>query len=169
MLIQEKPGYQPQAADTDIQSDRFFFSLLRQKTASERWQMGTVMIRQSRQFSLACLRKQFSHLSTNDFASKVAGAWLQDDCPPGFIPTGTDVTWIQDSAGLAGILHGILTELGIPYYVTGGMAAIAYGEPRTTRDLDIVLAKLDFDYLRRWATSLGLSDQLEQAVIAAGL
>jgi hypothetical protein len=29
---------------------------------------------------------------------------------------------------------------GISYYVTGGVAAVAYGETRTTQDLDVVLA-----------------------------
>lgn len=29
-------------------------------------------------------------------------------------------------------------QLSIPYFVTGGMAAIAYGEPRYTSDLDVV-------------------------------
>lgn len=27
----------------------------------------------------------------------------------------------------------------MPYYITGGVAAIVYGEPRTTRDLDLVI------------------------------
>jgi hypothetical protein len=33
-----------------------------------------------------------------------------------------------------------LSHLGLPYMVTGGAAAIVYGEPRLTNDLDIVLA-----------------------------
>jgi hypothetical protein len=39
--------------------------------------------------------------------------------------------------------------LAIPYYITGGVAAITYGEPRTTRDLDIVLeiSRPDIDRL----------------------
>lgn len=33
-----------------------------------------------------------------------------------------------------------LNEARIPYLVTGGVAAIVYGEPRLTRDIDLVLA-----------------------------
>lgn len=32
----------------------------------------------------------------------------------------------------------IFDKLSIPYFVTGGMAAIAYGEPRYTSDVDVV-------------------------------
>jgi hypothetical protein len=34
----------------------------------------------------------------------------------------------------------ILNHLGIPYLVTGSVAAMAYGEPRLTNDIDIVAA-----------------------------
>lgn len=102
--------------------------------------MGMQMIRQSRQFSLACLKQQFGHLSPDEFARKLAQAWLQEDYSEGFVTKGSDVTWIQDSGSIITIIHQVLTELNIPYYITGGMAAIAYGEPRTTRDVDMVLS-----------------------------
>jgi hypothetical protein len=35
---------------------------------------------------------------------------------------------------------GIFERLGIPYLVTGSVAAMAYGEPRFTNDIDIVAA-----------------------------
>lgn len=132
-------GYQPQAIDTSIDSDAFFFSLLRQRTPSQRLQMGGSMMRDARQLSLVCLNQRFGYLPPVQFARKVALTWLQEDCPEDYIPTGSDMTWIQDSTGLAGLLHRIFNEVGIPYYITGGLAAIAYGEPRTTRDVDIVL------------------------------
>lgn len=33
-----------------------------------------------------------------------------------------------------------LERLGIGYFVTGGVATVVYGEPRFTRDIDIVIA-----------------------------
>ena len=36
------------------------------------------------------------------------------------------------------IVVEILDRLGIPYLVTGSIAAIAHGEPRLTNDIDIV-------------------------------
>jgi hypothetical protein len=42
-----------------------------------------------------------------------------------------------------------LTELGAPYMVTGSVAAILYGEPRVTHDVDIVLDLASGHGLRR--------------------
>lgn len=33
----------------------------------------------------------------------------------------------------------ILDELDIPFAITGGLAVIVYGDPRTTKDIDLVL------------------------------
>ncbi|MEN9818639.1 MAG: hypothetical protein RLZ32_2519 [Gemmatimonadota bacterium] len=41
-------------------------------------------------------------------------------------------------------LHG----LGLPYMVTGGAAAIVYGDPRLTNDIDLVLAMRPADAAR---------------------
>ena len=50
------------------------------------------------------------------------------------------MTWIQDSIQLAAELHDLFIANDISYYVTGGVAAVAYGETRTTQDLDVVVA-----------------------------
>ena len=50
------------------------------------------------------------------------------------------MTWIQDSIALALQLQDIFTDLDIPHFITGGVAAATYGEPRTTRDINIVIA-----------------------------
>jgi hypothetical protein len=132
-------AYQPQSLDTSIESDRIFFHLLRQRSPLQWLKMGHDMVRSARQLSLSSLRSRFGHLSETAFAQKVALAGLQEDLPPNFTPHLNPMTWIQDSTGLTAILHRILTILEVPYYLTGGVAAIAYGEPRTTRDIDIVM------------------------------
>jgi hypothetical protein len=38
------------------------------------------------------------------------------------------------------LFAGKLNQLGVPYMVTGATAAIVYGQPRVTNDLDVVLA-----------------------------
>ena len=45
----------------------------------------------------------------------------------------------MDPSELLERLAGTLTDLGIPYLVTGSMATIAYGEPRFTNDIDVVI------------------------------
>ena len=134
------PGYRPQADDTGTETDLLCFYLLNQRTATERVGMAASMIQSARRLSLHCLSRQFAHLSPQAFARKLAEAWLQEDCPPNYIPTGSEMTWIQDSTELAAQLHRIFAAVGVPYYVTGGTAAITYGEPRTTRDLDVVIS-----------------------------
>lgn len=90
--------------------------------------------------SLEAQRPQYPELSSNDFALHIARCWLQEDYPVGYVPSGCEMTWIQDSGSLAAQLHQIFERLGTPYFITDGLAAIAWGEPRTTRDVDIVLA-----------------------------
>jgi hypothetical protein len=132
--------YRSQSEDTSVETDRFFFERLRQVSAIDRWKMADAMMRDARQMSLWSLKRRFGKLGPIALAQKVAQAWLQEDYPKHYIPLGTEMTWIQDSSTLAAELHQIFRALQIPYYITGGVAAIVYGEPRTTRDLDVVLA-----------------------------
>jgi len=44
-------------------------------------------------------------------------------------------------------ITGILNQLSIPYHVTGGLAAIAYGSKREIYDIDIDIPEKDFGKL----------------------
>jgi len=135
-----KPGYRPQSSDTTPEADLLGFWLLKQRTPEQRLLMGSSMNKNARRFAINCFRQRFFELKEPEFAQKLAQAWLAEDCPQHYIPTGDEMTWVQDSISLAEILHPIFESLNIPYYITGGVAAIAYGEVRTTRDLDIVIS-----------------------------
>lgn len=152
-----KPGYRPQAEDTTVETDLLMFRLLRQRTATARLKMAASLTRSARKLSLSSLRQHFGHLSPTQFTQKIALAWLQEYCPPNFIPTEESEMWIQDSVSLATKLHPIFEELGIAYYITGRVAAIAYGEPRTTQDLDLVMAisPLDIERLSEALSQVG--------------
>jgi hypothetical protein len=56
-------------------------------------------------------------------------------------------------------LAAILNRLGIRFHLTGGVSTIAYGEPRMTQDIDVVVDP------RRLAVCLG---EFLDAVVAAG-
>ncbi len=150
-----KPGYRPQAEDTTVETDLLTFHLLRQRTPTERLKMAASLTRSARKLSLSSLRQHFGELSPQQFAKKIAFAWLQEYCPSNYIPTSDPQMWIQDSISLAVKLHPIFKELGISYYITGGVAAISYGEPRTTQDLDLVIkiSPLDIERLSCVLTS----------------
>lgn len=145
MTLQQIPkllapkGYRPQAADISVEADLLDFYLLRQRSVTERVAIAVSLMDGARAFSLQCLKQQFAHLDPQQFARKLAEAWLQEDYPPNYTPGGSQLTWIQNSPALAAQLHAIFEAAGIPYYITGGVAAIAYGDPRTTRDLDVVI------------------------------
>ena len=132
-------AYKPQSIDTSIKADRLAFELLRRKSNSDRLLMSAALTRGARELSLIGLKRTFRELTPLEFANKVAFIWLGHHWPEGFTPIGEPMTWVQDSLQLARQLHAIFEQSGITYYITGGVAATTYGDPRTTRDLDVVL------------------------------
>jgi hypothetical protein len=128
-------AYQSQSIDTSVESDRYQFELLRQKTPGERFAMAAHMIRWAKTVSLRGIRKARGELAPEYFAQAV----LQEKWIPLLTPSGDATMWIQDPSEIARMLHIVFESLNIPYYITGGVCAIAYGEPRTTRDLDVVV------------------------------
>ena len=144
-----KPGYRAQSFDVSIEADLLDFYKLRQLSIQERVEYADDLMTKTRTFSLTCLSQQFSYLSFNELARKIAKAWLQEDYPPNYAPCSADkMSWIQNSPELAVQLHYIFESAGVPYFVVGGVAAIAYGDPRTTRDLDVVV-KVSADNVQR--------------------
>ncbi|MEL6355184.1 MAG: hypothetical protein AAFR58_26095 [Cyanobacteria bacterium J06627_28] len=139
-MLDAPPGYRPQSMDCSIEADLLDFWLLRQRSPQERLAMGKAMMLNARKMSLEAQRQQCPDLSPENFAQHIARCWLQEDYFEGYIPSSSEMTWIQDSGSLAAHLHRIFEELEISYFITGGLAAIAWGEPRTTRDVDMVLA-----------------------------
>ncbi len=134
-------GYCAQSIDTNITADLVRFHLYRQRTTVERLILGAKYRQSARQLSLECLRQSFPELTAEAFAQKIASAWLQEKCPPSYIPPNL-MSWSQDPTAIASLLAQILNAADIPYYITGGVAAIAHGEPRATIDLDVVIFDL---------------------------
>lgn len=132
---QTDSAYQPQASDTAVESDRYQFELLRQKTPGERFAMAAQMIRWAKIVSLRGMKKARGELAPQYFAQSV----LQEKWTPLLTPSGDATMWVQDPGEIARMLHAVFESLNIPYYITGGVCAIAYGDPRTTRDLDVVV------------------------------
>jgi hypothetical protein len=131
-------GYCPQSIDTNINADLLRFHLYRQKTTVERLILGAKYRQSARKLSLECLRQSFPELTDEAFSKKMATAWLQEKCPVNYIPPNL-MSWSQDPTAIASLLAQILNSANIPYYITGGVAAIAHGEPRATIDLDVVI------------------------------
>lgn len=135
-----QPGYRAQAEDTSLEADVLEFSLLRDRLPLERYAMAIALMKRARQLSLQSLKQRFPALKGMALARKIARAWLQENCPVEFVPGNDEMMWIQDPLEIAFLLHDLLESMQIEYFITGGAAAIMYGEPRTTRDLDVVMA-----------------------------
>lgn len=134
-MVVAKAGYQPQAADTSVESDVYQFQLLRQRTNAQRWGMAAKLTRWARAVSLRGMQKA----NESTFRLRFAQAILDEKWLPCLTPTSDPAMWIQDPSEIARLLHPVLEQLRIPYYITGGVAASMYGDPRTTRDMDLVV------------------------------
>ena len=62
-----------------------------------------------------------------------------------------------DVPDLVGLFIRPLEDLEIPYMVTGGVASVVYGDPRFTRDIDVVLQLASVD-VERFASAFDSGD-----------
>ncbi|WP_017653108.1 hypothetical protein [Fortiea contorta] len=138
--ISSKLTYQPQATDTNIEADIYLFSRLRQLSLSQRLEMFMVHERGVKKLCLAGIKSRHREAPLEQIRHVFTRAVLAEKYRIDFHPKGDDESmWIQDSISLAAELHQIFESTNIPYYVTGGVAASLHGEPRSTRDLDLVI------------------------------
>lgn len=147
-------GYQPQAPDTNIDADIYLFARLRQLSLKQRLEMAASHDRGIKKLCLAGIKSRNRSAPLEEIRLHFARAVLAEKFLPGFQPTGGNETmWIQDSITLAGELHQILESVNIPYYVSGGVASSIHGEPRSTRDLDLVM-EIQADQINLLVTTL---------------
>ncbi|WP_226889641.1 hypothetical protein [Nostoc sp. MG11] len=140
LQISVQPNYHSQAADTNINADIYLFARLRQLSLAQRIKMFAAHERGLKKLSLAGIKSRNRGASLEDIRRIFSRAVLGDKFTPNFQPQGFDESmWIQDSITLAGELHQLFESLNIPYYVSGGVASSIHGEPRSTRDLDLVI------------------------------
>jgi hypothetical protein len=106
---------------------------------AQRLQAGSNLTRMTRTLSLAGQRRNRPQLRGDDWGRHIAQLWIGID----FVPSGHEAMWIQDSVALAKQLHRIFETANIPYFISGGVASSTWGEPRATRDLDVVIQVSD--------------------------
>lgn len=127
--------YTPLSRDTTAEAEQLQFQILRTAGGSYRLALCAKLSRRVRQLCLAGLRRR--ETEPRVIKQKFIRAILGFD--PDFEVWGDAGMWIQDSIELAQQLHPMLESARIRYYVTGGVASSYHGEPRATRDLDIVI------------------------------
>jgi len=139
-LTLQKTQYQPQARDTNIEADIYLFAKLQELSIAQRIQLFIAHDQGIKKLCLAGIKFRHPHASLETIRSSFACAILGEKLSPQFQSKGKNENmWIQDSIALAGELHQLLTSINIPYYVSGGVASSIHGEPRSSRDLDLVI------------------------------
>lgn len=135
-----KSNYQPQAIDTNIDADIYLFARLKNLSLTQRIKIFAAHDRGVKKLCLAGVKSRHPGADLEEIRCIFARAVLGEKFTLNFQPTGINESmWIQDSITLAGELHQIFESINIPYYVSGGVASSIHGEPRSTRDLDLVI------------------------------
>ncbi|TAF03133.1 MAG: hypothetical protein EAZ77_17810 [Nostocales cyanobacterium] len=135
-----KTNYQPQSQDTNIEADVYLFQKLRKLTLKQRLEMFIYHEKGVKKLCLVGIKSRHRNFTIQEIRDKFTRAVLGEKFTPDFQPTGINENmWIQDSISLAGELHQIFASINISYYVSGGVASSIHGEPRSTRDLDLVI------------------------------
>ncbi|AFZ56521.1 hypothetical protein H6G54_12780 [Anabaena cylindrica FACHB-243] len=135
-----KSNYQPQSQDTNIEADVYLFTRLRQLTLKQRLEMFISHEKGVKKLCLVGIKSRHRNFTIQEIRDIFTRAVLGEKFTPDFQPKGINENmWIQDSISLAGELHQIFESINICYYVSGGVASSIHGEPRSTRDLDLVI------------------------------
>ena len=135
-----KSNYQPQSPDTAIEADIYLFNRLRELTLKQRLEMFISHDKGVKKLCLVGIKSRHRNLTIEEIRNKFIRAVLGEKFTPDFQPKGINENmWIQDSISLAGELHQIFESINIDYYVNQGVASSIHGEPRSTRDLDLVI------------------------------
>jgi len=138
--LSPKPSYQPQASGVNIEAEIYQFARLRQLSLTQRLEMLIAHERGVKKLCLAGIKLRHPGATLEEIRYRFTRAVLAQKYREDFYPTGNnEQMWIQDSITLAGELHQIFESMKIAYYVSGGVAASLHGEPRSTRDLDLVI------------------------------
>jgi hypothetical protein len=138
-------AYQTQAVDIHPAADRLWFELWRSQSIERRWQRVCGLQRQGRGLALWAARQRLPATASElAIAQEFARAIWGDRGGEGGLELltygGDPMSWQQDQSAILAQLHELFEQQSIPYLVTGGQAAIIWGEPRFTTDLDILLA-----------------------------
>jgi hypothetical protein len=133
-----KPGYRPQAEDTSIEADLFYFASLRQQPLVGRIEQFISFNNPTRRLCLAAAQSQTPHLPIRlEYTKRRLGAAWCD-----YIVRTEGEVVIADPIAFARKIVGILEPLDIAYYIGSSVASSLLGESRYTEDLDLVI-KLD--------------------------
>lgn len=146
-----KPGYRPQAEDTNIEVDVFYFAALRQKSQLWRIERFITFNQSTRRLCLSAINNQHptASIRLEYLRRRLGQAWcaLDGSDEVAFeqigramrVPCLEGEVVVADPIALARKIIPILESLSIEYYIGGSVASSLLGESRYTEDLDLII------------------------------
>lgn len=133
--ISVKDGYRPQAEDTSVEADAFYFSVLRQKPQRWRTERFISFNQSARQLCMSAIQNQNPEaLARLEYVRRRLG---EEWCV--LVLSPEQEVMVADPIALARKVVSILEPLDIAYYVGGSVASSLLGESRYTEDLDLII------------------------------
>ncbi|MBI3926015.1 MAG: hypothetical protein HY319_10780 [Armatimonadetes bacterium] len=126
--------------DTDPAAERRQLEVLRQIPRPARARMVAEMVRSCHCLTRAGLRLRKPGATDEEVALEAATIWLGPELSQqvsGHLIGSTEVSAMEPFE-ITAIVVAVLDDLGIEYLVGGSLASSVHGEPRATRDADLV-------------------------------
>lgn len=143
--------------DTSRNAEEVQIGLLRRASPQQKLEMLRGMHRSATALTEQGLRRRHPSATREELDRLRAEIWLGRDLagrayagtPAPEVPRGDSM----DPLAIASLVARVLEDLGVPYFVGGSLASTLHGEPRFTRDADLV-AELEFHHAEPLARAL---------------
>jgi len=138
-----KPGYRPQAEDTSIEADVFYFAALREKPQQWRVERFISFNQATRRLCLSAIQNQCpaSPMRREYVRRRLGQVWCDrlEMSEARWHSYLAEEVMVADPIALARKVISILEPLDIAYYIWGSVASSLLGESRYTEDLDLII------------------------------
>ena len=155
--------------DTDPEADRVLTELLRKAPVWRKMEMLAELNRTANQLALEGLRKRFPNATEavlkRHLADLLLGAELAEKAyGPNQLPASRQEQNVTEPVFVILFVIDVLDRLGIPYFIGGSFASVAYGHVRTTQDVDIV-AYLEPSHIDAFLVAVELDFYVDKLMI----
>ena len=128
--------------DTSRTAEEVQLELVRRASPQQKWDMLQGMIRSALALTEQGLQHRHPSAARAELDRLRAELWLGRDLAARAYVTATappqESGDLMDPLAIASLVARALEDLGVPYFVGGSLASTLHGEPRFTRDADLV-------------------------------
>ncbi len=158
------------ARDTSPEAERILIELWRKRTSAQQLQSIVTMRQMARELILSDLREKHPRADQNQLnrllLARMAGEEISSLLQKG--SSSFAEGQMLNELEILFLVTKRLEELKLPYFISGSMASIKYGEPRFTRDADIVIRMLPVhvaEFVKKFEADFAISaDAVQEAL-----